>query len=498
MTLENDLVAKIKRLHYSDKWPIGTIAAQLDIHHSAVRRVIALDILEKAPLIRRSMIDPYLPFILDTLEKYPKLTASRIYHMVRERGYPGKESHFRDLISRHRPAPSSEAFFRLRTLPGEQMQCDWADFGTIEIGRARRKLMGFVMVLSYSRKIFLRFFFDARMANFLKAHHEAFVAFGGVPRVILYDNLKSAVLQREGAAIQFNPEILRFSAHYRFEAKPVQVRKPTQKGRVERAIRYIRDAFFAGREFVSLDEINHQADVWCQGPAADRHCPGDQTITVRAAYEAERPRLQSLPDNPYPMEERVEVRAARTPYVRFDQNDYSIPHTHVQRALTVFADDRTLRIVEGDTLLATHVRSYDKGAQVEIRAHLDQLLDHKRKAKTHRGIDRLTLAIPLTEDFLVQAAAAGYSLRPIVRGLEELLDRHPATQVQSAMDEALARGVPHINAVQLTLDRLLEDAQKAPPVAVRLTAAQRARDVIVTPHDLKAYDQLTEGADDDE
>lgn len=498
MTLDNDLAAKIKRLHYSDKWPIGTIAAQLNVHHSAVRRIIELETLEKAPVIRRSMIDPYLPFILDTLEKYPKLTASRLFHMVRERGYPGKESHFRDLIARHRPAPPSEAFFRLRTLPGEQMQCDWADFGTLEIGRARRKLMGFVMVLSYSRKIFLRFFFDARMANFLRAHHEAFVAFGGVPRVILYDNLKSAVIQREGAAIQFNPEILKFSAHYRFEAKPVQVRKPTQKGRVERAIRYIRDAFFAGREFVSLDELNQQAHLWCQGPAADRLCPGDQTITVRAAYEAERPRLQALPDNPYPTEERVEVSAAKTPYIRFDENDYTIPHTHVQRDLTVFADDRTLRVVDGVTLIATHIRSYDKGAQVEIQEHLDQLLEQKRKAKTHRGIDRLTQAIPLTEDFLVQAAEAGYSLRPLVRGLEELLERHPAAQVQSAMAEALDRGVPHINAVQLTLDRQLEDAQKAPPVAVRLTAAQRARDVIVTPHDLKTYDQLTGGSNGDQ
>ena len=104
----------------------------------------------------------------------------------------------------------------------------------------------------------------------------------------------------------------------------------------------------------------------------------------------------------------------------------------------------------------------------------------------------------MTEDFLVQAAEAGYSLRPIVRGLEELLERHPAAQVQSAMAEALDRGVPHINAVQLTLDRQLEDAQKAPPVAVRLTAAQRARDVIVTPHDLKTYDQLTGGSNGDQ
>ena len=157
-----------------------------------------------------------------------------------------------------------------------------------------------------------------------------------------------------------------------------------------------------------------------------------------------------------------------------------------------------LRIVDGSTLLATHTRSYDKGEQIEIPQHLENLLDQKRKAKTHRGIDRLVKAIPLTEDFLVRAAEMGYSLKPIVQGLQQLLERHTTAQVQSAMAEALDRGVPHINAVQLTLDRQLEEAQKAPPVAVRLTEAQRARDVIVIPHDLKSYDQLTGETDDDQ
>ena len=162
--------------------------------------------------------------------------------MVRERGYRGSPDHFRHLIACHRPRPQAEAYLRLRCLPGEQAQVDWGHFGHLEIGRARRPLMAFVMVLSYSRQIFLRFFLDARMENFLRGHVAAFTAWNGVPRVLLYDNLKSAVLERRGDAIRFHPTLLGFAGHYRYEPRPVAVARGNEKGRVERAIRYVRDA----------------------------------------------------------------------------------------------------------------------------------------------------------------------------------------------------------------------------------------------------------------
>ena len=205
------------------------------------------------------MIEPYLPFIGQTLEKFPTLTASRLYSMVRERGYKGAPDHFRHLIAQRRPRPAAEAFLRLRTLPGEEIQCDWGHFGHMEIGRARRPLMAFVMVLSYSRDIYLRFFLDARMENFLRGHVGAVTHWGGLGKVILYDNLKSAVLERQGDAIRFNPRLLAFAGHYRFEPRPVAVYRGNEKGRVERAIRHIREAFFAARTFTDLDDLNAQA-----------------------------------------------------------------------------------------------------------------------------------------------------------------------------------------------------------------------------------------------
>ena len=344
MVTPRELEAQILRYYHVEKWLVGTIATQLGVHSSVVTRVLAQAGLPTATRPRPTKVDPYLPFILETLEKFPRLTASRLYTMVYERGYRGCTSHFRHIISCHRPRPRSkpEAYLRLRAMPGEQAQVDWGHFGHLTIGTAKRPLMAFVIVLAYSRKIYLRFFLDAKTENFLRGHVEAFRTWQGVPRVCLYDNLKSAVLERRGEAIRFNPTLLDFAGHYRFEARPVAVARGNEKGRVERAIRYIRDNFFAARQFEDVDDLNRQAAAWFEGLAADRPCPEDTARAVREVFAEEAPRLLRLPDTPFPVEERV-VRIGKTPYARFDLNDYSVPHDCVQRSLTVLDKERARR-----------------------------------------------------------------------------------------------------------------------------------------------------------
>ncbi|QXP84903.1 IS21 family transposase [Methylococcus sp. Mc7] len=347
MTIAQELEAQILRYHHVEHWRIGTIATQLGVHRTTVQRVLAqAGLPARVAQPRASAVDPYVPFIRETLEKFPTLTASRLHAMVRERGYPGGADHFRHLIALHRPRPKAEAYLRLRTLPGEQAQVDWGHFGYLTLGRARRPLMAFVMVLSYSRCLFLRFFLDARMENFLRGHVAAFQAFNGVARVLLYDNLKSAVLERQGEAIRFHPTLLALAGHYRFEPRPVAVARGNEKGRVERAIRYVRDHFFAARTFADLADLNAQASAWCRGSAAERRWPEDRSRKVGEVFAEEQPRLIGLPDNPFPTEERTEVKAGKTPYIRFDLNDYSIPHTHVRRLLTVMADPERVRVLD--------------------------------------------------------------------------------------------------------------------------------------------------------
>jgi transposase len=497
VTISAELEAQILRYYHVERWRPNTIARQLHVHYGTVARVLAQAGLPRIGHSRPSQVDPYLPFILATLEKFPKLTASRLYGMVRERGYVGSPDHFRHVISRHRPRPKAEAYLRLTTLPGERGEVDWAHFGHVTIGRADRPLMAFVMVLCFSRTIFLRFYLSASLENFLRGHLGAFETWGGLPRTLLYDNLKSVVLERQGDAIRFHPTFLEFASHYRFEPRPVAVRRGNEKGRVERAIRYIRGSFFAGRTFADLADLNAQADAWCRGMAADRRCPGDDSKTVREAFAEEAPRLLALPDNPYPLYERIPVIARKTPYVRFDLNDYSIPHTHVGRTLTLLADPAEVRVLDGQNIIARHVRSYDRRAQIEDPAHVDALVAHKHAARRHRATNHLVAVAPAVETLLVRAGERGDNLGSITSTLMQLLARYGTAELQAAILEALARDVPHPNAVRLVLERRREERHEPPPIAVILPAHVQAKDRPVRPHDLHAYDKLKDNSHED-
>lgn len=492
MTISEELKASILRYYHVEKWRVGTISSQLGVHHGTIKRVLSDTGADRSKiLVGNSMIDPYLSFVLETLERHPKLTASSLYGMVKERGYPGGVDHFRHLISFYRPR-RAEAYLRLRTLPGEQAQVDWGHFGHLTIGKAKRPLMAFVMVLSFSRKIFLRFYLNQRMESFLSGHVEAFSSFSGVPRVLLYDNLKSAVLERLGDAIRFNPTLLSFAAYYRFEPRPVAVARGNEKGRVERAIRYVRDNFFAARKFRDLEDLNTQAQAWCQGVASNRLCPEDRSKTVGQVFEEEKPRLTSLPDNPYPTHETEAVRVGKTPYIRFDWNDYSVPHAYVQKTLTIHATTNQVRILEGTKVLAEHERSYDKSKQMEQESHIEALSQDKKKARLHRGQHRLTHVIACGSDFLKAASLKSYPLKSLVTQLIALLDDYGAADLEEAMQEALNKEVPHPNAVRLALQKLREVGLKEPPIRLDLSKNKKINELVVKPHNLSDYDVLAQ------
>ena len=497
MALTPETEAQILRCHHAERWPVGTIATQLNVHRDSVARVLAQAGLPAlTPVHRPSAIDPYLPFILETLIQFPRLRASRLYAMVTDRGYPGRPDHFRHLIARHRPRPKAEAYLRLRTLPGEQMQIDWAHFDHLQIGSARRPLMAFVAVLSWSRQIFLRFYLGAHMENFLRGHVGAFTAWGGCPRVALYDNLKSAVLERHGTVIRFHPTLLALAGHYRFEPRPVAVARGNEKGRVERAIRYIRDAFFAGRSFTDINDLNAQADAWVAGPAGGRRCPEDDTLSVGDAFTQERVRLLALPGDAFPTDEIKAVSAGKTPYVRFDLNDYSIPPTCVARTLTVAASLSQVRILDGQAVVATHPRSYDRRQQIESLEHIATLVEHKHQAGAHRGTDHLVKAVPISRELLTQATERGEPLGRTVRVLTEMLATYGVSELTAAVADALARGVPHPNAVRRAAEHRRQAKAQPPPLPVPLPEHVKRRDRPVRPHNLNDYDTLMENDDE--
>ena len=484
-----EVEVKILQLARVEKWPPGTIAAQLGVHHGVVERVLAQDGLPRTTEVRPKLIDAYVVLVQETWAKFPRLPASRLYAMCKARGYTGARDHFRHAVAPHRVRPKGEAFLRLRTLPGEQAQVDWAHFGKLTIGSAERPVVAFVAVLSYSRALFMRFYLGQQSENFLRGHEAAFSRWAGVPRVVLYDNLKTAVLERLGDAVRFNPLLLDFAAHYSFDPRPVAPARGNEKGRVERAIRYVRGAFFLGRQWQSLDDLNAQADAWCAGEAMDRRWPDDDRRTVREAFDEERAKLLPLPANPFPIEERREVSVGKTPYVRFDGNDYSVPHALVRRVLVVAATPDTVRILDGSEVVAKHARSYDRHARMEEPIHIDALVQEKREARKHRGMDRLAQAAPSSRTLLERLAERGANLGNTTQRLMMLLDAYGAEPLEAAIREALARDVLHVGAVRQVLDR--ERAARGMPPALPVPLADaRLRGLSVRPHALSTYDSL--------
>lgn len=492
MVIRDAAVAEILRLHHVEKWPVGTIAAHLHVHHDVVSRVIATDGAPAARPQRAARIDAFLPFILESLRRYPGLLSSRLYQMCRERGYRGSPDHFRHMLARHRPPRPVEAFLRTTALPGEHGQVDWAHFGKVRIGRAEHSLLAFVCVLSYSRRIFLRFFLDQRIENFLRGHVAAFEAWGGLPRVLIYDNLKSAVLDRRGDAILFNPRLVDFARHYRYEIRPAAVARGNEKGRVERAIGYVRTSFWPARRWRDLDELNAQAEAWCAGPASERPWPDDRQRTVAMVFAEEQPRLLSLPASAYVTEEVVTAKVGKTPHVRFCGNDYSVPHVLVRRLVEVRATLAKVRVLVDGAVVAEHVRSFDRGLVIDDPAHLGALKKSKGEARKHRALDRLAQAVPSSQELFVKLAENGENLGRATQHFLVLLESFGNVALEQAIRQALANGTAHQHAVRHILEQQRHAAGLPPAVRVDLPDDERVKNAVVKPRDLKSYDQLAD------
>ncbi|HKU24152.1 MAG TPA: IS21 family transposase [Candidatus Sulfotelmatobacter sp.] len=484
-----EIRAQIRQWFFAEHWKIGTIAHALGLHPDTVRHAIESERFHRVQSLRACLTDPYLPFIRQTLDQHPRLRATRIYQMIRERGYQGSVIQLRRVIATLRPS-RPEPFLRLHTFSGEQAQVDWAHFGEVRIGHARRRLSCFLITLSYSRALYLEFFFDQTLENFLRGHIRAFEAWSGVPRVILHDNLRSAVLERRGDQVHFHPRLLELSAHYHCMPRPCQVRAGNQKGRIERAIRYVRESFWAGRPFTTLPECNRQALLWRDQVAHQRPWPGDDTRTVGEAFAEEQSRLLPLPAHPFNTDLMIPVRSQKTIYIRFDLNDYSIPPEAVGRALTLVASDSVVRIFDGTQEIARHTRSYDRHQPVLDPRHQQALLQLKRKAFHSTPSGRLTQVVPEAETLLDVAFARGESAGSQTAQLLKLLELYGAVALRSAVREALERDTPRASSVAFLLRQQHQRASSSTPL-VDLSRHPQAQSIDVRPHDLETYDELT-------
>ncbi len=484
-------IAEARRLFFGEHWKIGTISAHLRRHPDAIRRALNADSFSRKGRYVPRMIDPYIGFIEETLEEYPKLRATRIHEMIAARGFTGSIGQTRRAVRRLRPS-QKEAYLRLKTLPGEQGQVDWANFGYVVVGKAKRLLSAFVMVLSWSRALHAVFTLDQKTDNFLFGHVASFEYFGGVPRVLLYDNLKSAVISRLGKAIHFNPRLLEFSGHYHYEPRPVAVARGNEKGRVERAIRFLRERFFAARRFRDVEDLNEQFEDWRAEWAHARPCPGNKQITVAEALEREQEVLMPLPEHPFNCETIHTVKSGKSPYVRFDLNDYSIPYELVGKPLSIYSSNDTIRIFDSGEEVTRHDRSYDREQTIEKPEHISALAEFKHSARQSREMTRLFGNVECAKGFLEKVVERGENLAAATRQLERLLDEYGALELSAAVEEALERGTTAPSAVIQILEQARRKQRMKPPVRVNVSNDPRAKNMRVSSPKLEEYDDLAE------
>lgn len=493
-------IAQIRHLFHAEHWKVGTIATQLGLHPLTVRAALETDRFRSHPRLRDRLVDPFLDFLRQNLQQYPRLRATRLYQMIRPRGYTGSISQLRRVVAELRPT-HPEAFLRLHSFPGEMAQADWAHFGEVSVGRAVRRLSAFVLTLCYSRALWLEFFFDQCLENFLLGHVHAFHDWGGAPRTLQTDNLRSVVLERYGDAIHFHPRFLELSAHYHFTTRPCRPARGNEKGRVERTIQYVRHNFFAARPFTTLADFNRQALEWRDQVAHQRPWPGDHSRTVAQVFEEEKTRLLPLPVHPFSCDLVRTVRGDKTCFVRFDLNDYSIPPKVLGRNLTLVASPTSVRILDGSTEIASHRRSYDRGENVEDPAHRHALLEEKRKALGSTPSGRLAALIPESQAFLQAAFERGESAARLTVQLLHLLDDWGASELAAALHEALENHTPRLSSVAFILARRHRQSRQAgrrEPLPVNLARRPDLENVTVSDPDLEVYDELSDDDSEDE
>ena len=479
--------AEITRLYFAEHWKVGTIAAQLGLHRDVIERVLGVGKArtpDGPPPVR--LCDPYRDFIHETLTRYPTLRATRLYDMLRPRGYQGAVRTLREYVAPVRPRPHREVYLHTETLMGEQAQIDWAYVGKISVQGTERALWLFVMGLASSRALWGEFVIDLTVHSLTRSLVRAARAFGGVTRKWLFDNPKIVVLERRGDAVRFHPVLLELCGALRVEPRLCAVRRPQHKGKVERAIRYLRERFLAGRTITSVQDGNRALSSFIAQIAHPRPHPVLAPRTVAEVLADEKQRLLGLPD-PLPQTDLVmPVSVDSQAFIRFDTNRYSVPTTFGHRTLTLVANDQVVRLLNGQTEVACHARSFGRRGHVEVPAHRQPLVQQRRAARELKGRDRLAAVAPDFPSLLLRWATQGGSLAIRVTRTIKLLDLYGDAIFARAVFEIEARGLHDVGALAIACDRLRREAGRPIPLPLPLPTHLHDRDVV--PHDLETYD----------
>lgn len=283
---------------------------------------------------------------------------------IRQLGYTGGVSILKEFMHPLRPVMEPKAVLRFETAPGEQAQADWGTF-KYKTESGIRKVYAFAMVLSYSRAMYVEFVERQDLETLIRCHLHAFEALGGVPRAILYDNMKQVVLGRDADGHpQWQPWFASFASDLGFRPQLCRPYRARTKGRVERAIKYLKTSFWPGRHFTDLANLNKQARLWCD-EVANRRIHG--TTGKVPADELPKENLQPLPARLSPAayvgEERL---VSRDGFISWQGSRYGVPWLYAGRTVLVKDTGKHLEIYSGGSQVAVHPKAILPGTRVTL------------------------------------------------------------------------------------------------------------------------------------
>lgn len=353
---------------------VSAIAARTGVDRKTVRKYIARGLeppVYGPRLPRARLLEPYEQFVRARLAAFPELSIPRLLREIRPQGYGGGLTVLGDFVRKVRPQPAPAFELRFETAPGEQAQVDFAHFKVVfeDEPEQVRLVWLFSLVLGHSRYLWARFVVHQDLQTVLRCHMAAFEHLQGVPRQILYDRMKTAVLgEPEGESIVYNPSLLALAAHYDFSPRACKPYRAKTKGKVERPFRYIRQDFFLGGRFRNLEDLNAQLAHWL-ATVANARVHGTTGQVVAEHFAQEQPSLRALPAGVFNATLKLERRISHEGMVSVGGNLYSVPEGTRSRAVEVHTLAHEIRIFEAGRLIAVHAVLEGRGQRSLLPGH---------------------------------------------------------------------------------------------------------------------------------
>ena len=464
---------------------ITEIARRIGADRKTIRRALTDDNDDRSTK-HASKLDPFKKRIEHILSENPAITNVLILEKIKKEGYKGGKSILGDhLLKMHRK--NKEAFNHIETLPGIEAQVDWASCGSISCGEHNRRLYLFCMVLSYSRYMYISFTTSMDSDIFMACHIKAFRFFGGIPKTLLYDNLKSVVSFRYGKEITFNERFSDFALYYGFKIKVCNVRRGNEKGKVERAIRYVKENFLIRENYENFDLIKVEARLWLRETANKRIHSTTRKKPADMLNE-EKNFLLILPPSDYDYPFPRPLNARKDCLFNFDTNRYSIPSQYYNKPLIFKAYIERITVVCEKEIIAVHNRCYDKHQTIKNPAHYAALNAQKKKARQSESIEWFKSLCPEAKDYLKglmkNQVNVHYHINQIL-SLEQIFDQ---TAVAGALVRALSFGAFHWEFIK----NILLNTQKIETGPQPMIADKQAlMNIRVKAPNLAHYDRLT-------